>query len=271
MYCVIQELETKKPNKQGHAKELISKYCECTIMGKDTSYYYYTYSSETFERPIKKAYRISIHESYREKGKVKKRQYVICTVNYYDIADGWFSLYDYGNSRIEQVAETLHQEIDTIYQIIEEKLAPLEKRIKEKFSKTEEYKTHQEHERITTIYAAKKAEFNEKYEVTGHGYDECYDVFGVLQNEKKLKQIQKEYKDRKRYEKQSRSYYEKYFNNYKQEYGSYYETKQDNYNKEILKQFYRVLSKKFHPDANPKEDTSEQMKILNQLKKEWGV
>lgn len=43
------------------------------------------------------------------------------------------------------------------------------------------------------------------------------------------------------------------------------------YEKETLKQFYRVLSKKFHPDENPDIDTSKQMTILNRLKDEWGV
>lgn len=41
--------------------------------------------------------------------------------------------------------------------------------------------------------------------------------------------------------------------------------------KEMLKQFYSTLSKKFHPDVNPGEDTSKQMQLLNQLKKEWGL
>ena len=36
--------------------------------------------------------------------------------------------------------------------------------------------------------------------------------------------------------------------------------------KDMLKQFYRVLSKKYHPDANPNTDTSKQMQLLNQLK-----
>lgn len=36
-----------------------------------------------------------------------------------------------------------------------------------------------------------------------------------------------------------------------------------------MKQFYRELSKKFHPDANPDTDTSQQMQLLNQLKNEW--
>ena len=48
-------------------------------------------------------------------------------------------------------------------------------------------------------------------------------------------------------------------NNYKEE------------DKAVLKQFYRELSKKFHPDANPDIDTSQQMQLLNQLKQEWGL
>ena len=39
----------------------------------------------------------------------------------------------------------------------------------------------------------------------------------------------------------------------------------------MLKKFYRTLSKAYHPDRNPGKDTSEEMKLLNQLKNEWGV
>ena len=47
-----------------------------------------------------------------------------------------------------------------------------------------------------------------------------------------------------------------------------------NYNeadKAMLKKFYRTLSKAFHPDSNPDKDTSEEMKMLNRLKSDWGV
>ena len=42
-------------------------------------------------------------------------------------------------------------------------------------------------------------------------------------------------------------------------------------NKAIFKQFYRTLSKIYHPDSNQGKDTSEEMKVLNQLKSDWGV
>ena len=56
MYCVIQEIPTKKPNKGGYAKELKAEYMKITIMGRDDGYYYYTTKGK-FDRPIKKAYK----------------------------------------------------------------------------------------------------------------------------------------------------------------------------------------------------------------------
>lgn len=72
MYCVIQEVERKRKNQNGYPKELKSEYMRMSIQGQDESHYWHHYSEECFERDIKKAYRITIHESYRENGKVKK-------------------------------------------------------------------------------------------------------------------------------------------------------------------------------------------------------
>ena len=65
MYCVIQEIQKKKKNKDGYPKELKSEYMQMSINGQDESHYWHHYSEERFERDIKKAYRITIHESYR--------------------------------------------------------------------------------------------------------------------------------------------------------------------------------------------------------------
>lgn len=278
MFCVIQEIETKKPNKNGYAKELISDYMRISFNGKDEGHYYFYYGEERFERPIKKSYRISIHHSYRENGKAKKKQFVLCTANYYEFATGTFSLYDWCDSRIQRVAIELSADVDEIYDMVQTKISTLESEIQEEFSETEEYKVHEEHEKITTIHALHKTEFTRKYGVDGDEYDKCYDVFGELRNPEYLEKIKREYKQRKEYEEKSRSYQEDFYSNYSKYFGgcgsSYHNSVSDNHtdeDKETLKQFYRVLSKKFHPDANPDIDTSKEMQLLNRLKSEWGV
>lgn len=276
MFCVIQEIETKKPDKCGYSKELKAEYIQMSIQGRDCSHWYYSYSTERFERPIKKAYRISIHNSYRENGKVKKKQYVIATARYYDIATGFFSLYDYGNSAIERVAAELNVSEESIYDLIGNKLDSLKTKIKAEFAETEEFKTHEEHEKITTLHAARKVEFAHKYGVDASEYDKIYDVFGNLHNAEYLEQIKERSKFRKEYEEKSRSYYKQNQSNYNYEdyFSGYSKSFSSNYtedNKDTLKQFYRVLSKKFHPDANPDTDTSKEMKLLNKLKEDWGL
>lgn len=279
MYCVIQEIETKKPNKNGHPKELVSKFMQMSMNGQDLSHYYHLFSKERFERPIQKAYKISIHMSYRENGRVKKKQYVLCTVNYYDIVDGWFSLYDYCNRKITALSEILNVDAETIYNLVDAKLNPLIESIQDEFSQTEEYKVHAEHSRITTLYAANKVQFNAKYECSDTTYDQVYDVFGNLMNEKRLEEVKTEYKAKKEYEESSRSYQEDFWSNYRKQssngsFGGYSESGHGNHSeedREILKQFYRVLSKKFHPDSNPDKDTSKEMQLLNQLKAEWDL
>lgn len=280
MYCVIQEIKLKKSNKHGHSKELISEFVKMSFQGQDHSYYWHHYSEDCFERPIKKAYKISIHQSYRENGKIKKKQYPLCTVNYYDIADGWFNLYDYCSKKIASVAEELGIGTDVIYDLVEAKLNQLIESIQNEFHETEEYETHVEHERITTLYAAYKAKFNEKYgyEERSSKYDEIYDVFGNLINKDKLAEIEADFKFRQEYEEKSRSYQKDFYSNYSKFFsggdGSYFNDIHSNHNeedKETLKQFYRVLCKKFHPDSNPDKDTSKQMQLLNQLKTEWDI
>lgn len=275
MYCVIQEVERKRKNQNGYPKELKSEYMQMSINGQDESHYWHHYSEERFERDIKKAYRITIHESYRENGKVEKKQFGICTVDYYDLATDWFCLYDWGNSKIETAAKELNCSEEELYTLIEKKLEPIQEQIIAEFKQTEEYKTHEEHEKITTLHAARKVEFNAKYNLSGNEYDKCYDVFGVLQNPEYLKKIEKDYEARQKYEQESRRYYEEYYNNYNQDSSSSYGGSISNTYKEedkaVLKQFYRELSKKFHPDANPDTDTSQQMQLLNQLKQEWGL
>lgn len=275
MYCVIQEIKTRRMQKNGYPKRIESHFTKCNFM---PDFYSFGYSIERFERPIKKAYRISIHESYREDGMVKKNQYGICTVNYYDLADDMFTLYDWGDSKINIAADAIGCTPEFLYNLIQKKISPLKERIQNEFAQTEEFKVHKEHERITTLYAIRKTEFNAKYETVGSNeYDQCYDVFGVLQNPQRLKEIEAEYIAKKKREEQARQTYSRYYDDFFSNYGKNQKEScpvsghHGEGDKVILKQFYRTLSKAYHPDSNPGKDTSEEMKLLNQIKAEWGL
>lgn len=80
MYCVIQEIKLKKENTYGEYKELEAYYTSVKY-GVNCGYYGYEYTGGRFKRSIKKAYKISIHKSYRENGKVKKKQWSIGQLN----------------------------------------------------------------------------------------------------------------------------------------------------------------------------------------------
>ena len=106
-----------------------------------------------------------------------------------------------------------------------------------------------------------------------------YDVFGKLRIPEYLKKIKADFKAKKEYERRGREQYRSYYENFRSNYGgysggSYCGTAASNYNeadKAMLKKFYRTLSKAFHPDSNQGVDATEEMKMLNRLKSDWGV
>ncbi|MBY0756940.1 hypothetical protein K5V21_16080 [Clostridium sardiniense] len=267
MYCVIQEIDLKKENTNGAHKELESYCSNWSIDGKEYRRYYYRHTGDRFKRPIKKAYRISIHKSYRRKGKVKKKQKVICTINYYDIIDITSYVGDYCY-KIEDKAKELGLTEDKLMDIIYEKFDHIIERIESEFKTTEEYRVRSKHKEIINKYLENKRAFEEVY--GENTYDYCYDVFGELREKKKLNDIKRQYEANKEYE---RSYYENFKNNYSNNsYSSYFNTKQNNYNEEDKKKYkkmYKTLSAKFHPDVY--NDDGEMMKFINGLKEDWGL
>lgn len=268
MYCVIQEVELKKENTYGEYKELEAYFTSWVIDGVEGGTYGYRYTGDRFKRPIKKAYKISIHKSYRENGKVKKKQWVICTMRYYDIACTWGSwIGDYCN--LNAKCEAIGITEDELCKLVYEKLDPLVEKIEKEYQQTEEYKTHEKHRKIIDKYLEDKSKFEEIY--GSNLYDKCYDVFGTLRNSELLESIKRQYESAKEYQ---RSYYENFNSNYKSynSYGGYSNNKQSNYNeedKDKYKKIYKTLAKAYHPDIA--KDDGEMMKIVNQLKEEWGI
>lgn len=265
MFCVIQEIETKKGSISCTFEHL--EVTETKWSDGPTIYGYRT-AGERFKRPIKKAYKISIHHSYRERGKVKKRQWVITTMGYYTLLECWPGdciIQADLNEKLEEMGITEQQLWDMVYV----KLEPMINRIQAEYEQTEEYKTEQEQRETLNRYRTKQAAFDREY---GQGaYNCCYDIYGVLRNKEYKERLEKEYEAKQEY--QQRSYEEGFKRNYNKTGSSSYQASSlSNYTeaeKKLLKKFYRVLAREFHPDIN--KDSGNAMVLVNRLKEQWGL
>lgn len=271
MYCVIQQVMRKKPDPYGEYREIEAYQNEWRIAGDERPCTWaWRYTGGRYERPHLEAYKISIHHSFREGGAVRKHQYSIRTMSYYDIVE--YSLYDCANGSIHAVAGQLGMDPAELYKIIETKLEPLRERLETDFQQSAEYQAKQEHRRVLDIHNKARTAFSKRYDVDRDEYDRCYDVFGQLRNPEYLKQIKAEHKARKQSE---RSYRQSQRSSYREyRYSSYSVPSSSTYSDDdraVLKKFYRELSKIYHPDLNPGVDTTAQMQVLNRLKEQWGV
>lgn len=259
---MIQEIKNKKPNTGGAYREYEVHTNTITRTTGSITFYSYgpNYSAGRFERPHLEAYRISIHESYREGGRVKKKQCVVGTIGYYSLID--FGLYDYIEQGILRAMDMFHTDFDTLYELVEAKIAPIKERIIAEYHGTEEYQARRRQETIQKAYQKAKAEFGKRYDVDPHEYDYCYNALGELMNQAYLDHIVHSYQ---RKQEAYRSYQTNFHDNYSTG-GTYTERETA-----LLKQFYRTLSKSYHPDLNPEKDTTAEMQLLNKLKEAWGV
>ena len=275
MFCVVQVIQRKKADPHGACRKYkVQSYTSSRGDGTDMkTYYYYEEDSEAgrFERPHKESYKISIHESRRKDGKVVKKQCVIGTVGYYDlIQSSLFIWEEFVEAGIERAAVMFGVTYEEIYQLVERKMRPLIDEIQKEFQETEEYQAEQQRKRIKKAYEAAKKQFAREYGVDAHEYDCCYNVFGELMDEQYLKQIIQRQKERRSSQESWRSTY----SSWKSDSSSSRHDSAVTYTAEdgvILKQFYRSLSKLYHPDKNPDKDTTAEMQMLNRLKQDWGL
>lgn len=76
MFCVIQEIWRKRPDLCGEYREIEAYQVSWTIEDKPPMWDW-RYTGGRFERPHLEAYKITLHQSYRESGRVKRRQYTV--------------------------------------------------------------------------------------------------------------------------------------------------------------------------------------------------
>lgn len=268
MYCYIQEIKLKKDTFNGK-----SKYIEpIEYNNNGRTIYSYMMSEERFIRDKNISYKVTLQDSYRENGRVKKKQWHICSMDYYSITDIGACFTDYiTHKRLEKILKEAGLEEETLEEIIYKKLDPLYEKIINEYKQTEEYKINRRNEAILQAYNIKKNEFDKKY-----GYDtyrQCYDVFGNLKNEERLIELKEQYKRNQEYQRSYHEYSRSSYSNYNKR--SYHENNRSSYNendKKILKKMYKKLAMEFHPDRNNNSEESQRaMQIINNLKEEWKV
>ena len=246
MYVVVQTIQRKKPNKGGEYREY--EVSSMSIQFQDSTAkthhsYYPRYEAGRFDRPHLESYKISIHESRRENGKVVKKQCVVGTIDYYSLVE--WGLFDYIDRGISHAVDVFGVDYETLYRMVENKMQPIVDKVKREFHRSPEYKARRQREKLEKAHQKAKKQFGEKYGVDPDEYEAA-----------------------RSYRESQRSSYREY------RYSSYSVPSSSTYSDDdraVLKKFYRELSKIYHPDLNPGVDTTAQMQVLNRLKEQWGV
>ena len=294
MFFVIQELTTKR-SIAGTPKEIITttKIINNQIVNS------YTYSDDKFVRPIKKAYRITLHDNHRVNGAFKKNQYVICTLNYYDIAESciddyrdifdddilWYKILDKITTILESIPlperyNDIEEFKDDIFDKFASKVGSLFDEIISEFKQTKEFEMFKSHFLTLQKYTKAKEKFNEEnflIKSDDINYDICYDIYGNLKNSDHLNYIQSTKNARfiDFAERNNFSYCDSKTNNHEETNDGYQKNKhhitKNNSEKDILKKFYYTLAKTYHPDSNSNDDATAYFQLLNTLKSEWGI
>lgn len=260
MYCVIQKLKVKSPFTISFIKDIHV----VTNDNKEVT----TYGYKTVEEELKSytRYKISLHESYREDGVIKKRQYYIITEDALALAYyGYYPIEDcVSEEKLEYIMKQSGKTREEIEEIFRSKVEPLTNKMHQCLEQKELYKIHQRHLETLSYYRMKKCDFEKVYGIGT--YDQCYNVFGTLMNYDRLQELKSIKRER---EEQERSYREKQNSNYWDKFNSYFNKPTSNYTEQetkLLKEAFKLLAKKYHPDKNPGKDTTEIMATINNLK-----
>ena len=265
MECRIEEIQRPEVTSKGAPKKIIVDEFEWTNGGEHGTTYTYRMSSERFERENHTAYRIIIVE---DDGK----EYAVATVSYYDFVD--YNIEDcIGDRMIDQIAREMGIDSEQVWKMVDEKLEPLQQKIKLEFEQSEEYLENKKNQKIIEDYKKAKKKFSMELGVDQTNYDRIYNVFGELKDAEYLNKIYEQIEERAKFSENSKRKKKdawRNFSGYSDFFGGGGAVYKEE-DREILAKFYKTLAKKYHPDANLGVDTSKEMHLLNRLKKDWGL
>lgn len=273
MYVSVQKIYGKSKI-YGYSKDVVTT----TINTGTTIIYGWQYSSEKFERE-NYSYKIVVKESYRECGKVKQKQVVMGTFQWFEFIDHYVYGDEIFDEKLADVFADKPDEVENIYKDIDKKIEEIQSVESKKWMASKEYKVHNKHLEMIRKYESKKVVFDELY--GKNIFEQIYDIHLKVKNQNLYEQLPKiraekknadeakrEYERRSREEQQKQ--WEKYFKGFGD--GSYQTGSSSNYTdkeKKYLNKFYKALAVKFHPDVLGGDNGP--MQLVNKLKEQWGI
>lgn len=270
MKCIIQEKEQAASHSLGEPKEIIVDSIPWEQEGHHGHTYSYHMSKERFERSNHTKYYIYIEDDTKQEDG-ESRKVLLGTIGYYDFVE--FGYEDcLGERKIENTIKELNVSPEQLLATIREPLEQLQAKIREEFSRTEEAHVKKEHQEVLAKYQKAKRDFSLQYGFPAKDYDRCYNVFGQLMDGEYLGRLQQRLKERENMKFESKRFRKEQSQKRFHEY--LHSSTNVDYSEEeqiILNKFYKVLAKKYHPDANPGVDTAEEMTLLNKLKRQWNI
>ncbi len=106
----------------------------------------YTFRGEEVKRDLKEKWRIVLYDSFKENGKIKRKQWYVCTITYWDIVDDYFvkshkgKLMNHAWKRLDGLfPDAGEDEKNAIKKIILSRIEPLRKKVLVDYQKSDEY------------------------------------------------------------------------------------------------------------------------------------
>lgn len=263
MQCNIKKINREEVGSIGAPKEILVSSFEWHNNGESGKTYTYEMSKDRFIRDNTMAYQIELMDT--------DQTYLVATIGYYDLVD--YKIEDcIGDRLIEQLAEKTGMGEEAIWDLIAQKLKPLQEAVQSEFAETEEGKVSKRNQQILLDYEQRKRKFCMELGMDGVKYDRCYNVLGELMNGEYLNKLHEQVAARQQFSANSKRKHKDAWRHFSGSLNSFSgPASYSDEEREMLERFYKTLAKKFHPDANPGVDTSKEMQLLNQLKKQWSI
>ncbi len=207
----------------------------------------YTFKGEEVKRDLKEKWRIVLYDSFKENGKIKRKQWYVCTITYWDIVDDYF-VKSYNGKLLSHAWKRLNElfpdagedEKNHLKKIVLSRIEPLRKKVILDYQKSDEYYYRLIQNMVEQKHKESQAKKNKK---TENNHKSSYN-----ENEKKS-----ERKNNKKSENKKKHIRIK---------KNVYQGNEKEVALEIIRAGYKKMAAKYHPDTGGSTSMMQKLNIV---------